>query len=125
MQIEFCESIEGLVRSEGIAIKAANDRSLEWQRRMQKGDCFRRMYDGLEIYGEVLGDYGKGIKVCRCYSLLCPEGETGCVHVSQMSELIDNAIFSKVKTKLTRAWKMAKNVVGSEFPVGRLEFIRA
>ena len=108
MQIEFCESIEGLVRSEGKAIKTANDRALEWQRRIQKGDCFKRTYDGLEIYGEVLGDYGEGIKVCRCYSLLCPEGETGFVHVSQMSEAIHRDTHAKVKAKLARAWKMAK-----------------
>ena len=108
MQIELCESIEGLVRSERLAREAADNSAQEWQKQIKKGDCFRRLYYGLEIYGEVLGDYGGNFRICHCYSFVCPEGEIGRVHVSTIDHLIDRQAFEKVRDKLGKAWRIAK-----------------
>jgi len=119
MQIEPCESIEELVRSEEFARQAADSRTQDWQRQIKKGDCFKRLTPyGLEIFGEVLKGYEaedlKNFRVCRCYSFVCPEGEIGDVHVSTIDSLIDRDTFEMVKNKLIKTWRLALKWLNGE-----------
>ena len=119
MKIETDVSILGIVTLEKRMRETADSKTKDWQRQVKKGDCFRRRTaDGLEIYGEVLDDYDmedmQNIRRCRCYSLACPEGEIGNIHVSYIDSLIARGIFEKVKTKLQRGWKMAMNMLEAE-----------
>jgi hypothetical protein len=49
----------------------------------------------------------KNWRRCRCYSMSCPEGEIGSIHVSQMDNLIDKRAFESVKNKLGKAYRLA------------------
>ena len=119
MQIATDASILGIVISEKRMREAADSRTQEWQRQLRKGDYFRKVTsDGLEIYGEVLREYEtdcmKNFRLCRCYSLACPEGETGSVHVSTIGSLVDRRTFESVKRKLTKGWKRALSKLKAE-----------
>jgi len=119
MFIEIGESIMDMVIAERRSREKADSKVRDWQREIGKGDCFKRIADGLEIYGEVLEDYGSGefrnFRECRCYSLSCPEGETGSVHVATIDRLVDRKTFDKVKSKLHRAWRIARMRTGNDF----------
>jgi len=109
-RIETCESIEELLRAYREAERAADARVQEWQRQIKTGDCFKQTTpDGLEIFGEVLGPDigGKNWRSCRCYSFVCPEGEAGSVHISQMDTLIDRKTFEAIWSKLKKAYRLA------------------
>jgi len=119
MQVETDTSILGIVRSEKRMRETADHKIQDWQRQIRKGDCFRKSTaDGLEIYGEVLREYEtdcmKNFRLCRCYSLACPEGETGSVHVSTIGNLIDRRTFESVKRKLIKGWKLALSMLKAE-----------
>jgi len=54
---------------------------------VKPGDCFMSdSGEGFLVFGEVLEGYPEGrlqhYRFCRCYSVACPEGELGDVHVS-------------------------------------------
>jgi hypothetical protein len=125
MTIEIGESIMDMVIAERRSREKADSNVHSWQREIGKGDCFKRIADGMEIYGEVLEDYGSGefrnFRECRCYSLSCPEGEIGSVHVATIDRLIDRKTFDKVKTKLHRAWKIAKMRAVNELALESLQ----
>lgn len=106
--IETDVDILDIVRAEKKAIEAADRRIQDWQKRIKKGDFFKRITsDGLEIFGEVLEDYEGNFRTCRCYSIVCPEGERGSIHVSQIDQLVDRQTFEMVKNKLGTAWRLA------------------
>jgi hypothetical protein len=111
-------SLVDIVRAEKKSREKADGMVRNWQREIGKGDCFKMIADGLEIYGEVLRSCDTGefrnVRVCRCYSLACPEGETGSVHVATIDKLIDRKTFEKVTTKLRRAWKLALNQLAAQ-----------
>ena len=112
MLMETDASILGIVISEKRMREKADGRTQDWQRHVMAGDCFRKVApDGLEIYGEVLREYEtdsmKNSRLCRCYSMACPEGETGSVHVSTIDSLVDRRTFESVKSKLRKAWRHA------------------
>jgi len=115
IEIDSDRSIVAILREREEAERVADQRVQEWQRQMKTGDCFRRVADGLEIYGEVIGNgWGENWRRCRCYSFACPEGEAGFVHASQMDELISRECFESVKNKLHRAYKLALAKVKEE-----------
>jgi len=121
MQVETGASILEIIESDRIMTEMADSRTQDWQKRIGKGDCFKRWTpDGLEIYGEVLGDYEtkylRNFRICRCYSMACPEGEIGQVHVSTVNTLIDRETFEAVRNKLGKAWRLAlKKLKEEEF----------
>lgn len=77
-----------------------------WQRKLKPGDFAVRWYEGMTIYSEILDpvalatdDEGreyikrlyalphmKNYRFTRSYSVLCPEGELGDVHVSSLHQ---------------------------------------
>jgi len=109
LSIETVESIEGLVLSETMAVESADARVKNWQRQIKVGECFWiREADGLEIFGEVIGDYNgiphrRNFRECRCYSAICPEGEVGDIHVATMDARMRRNDFELIK----RLFRMA------------------
>jgi len=120
LRIETVESVEGLVIAEERAVKLADARVKDWQRQISVGDCFKQTTsDGLEIFGEVVGQgWRENWLTCRCYSFVCPEGETGFVHISQINELRDRKAFESVKDKLGKAYRGAiRSLKEQGFPI--------
>ena len=72
----------------------------QWQQDLKAGDCFLRVYyvgEGhpLNIYGEVievtdpedteLMASRPDLRMCKCYSQMCPGGELGTVFICSMT----------------------------------------
>ncbi len=68
------------------------------------GDFYRQDTDyGFSIYGEILKEPEprpeqlKHYRFVQAYSVACPRGEMGDVHVSQINEVISPAVFQVAK----------------------------
>ena len=75
-----------------------------FQSAVKPGDFYRQHTDyGFQIYGEILPDEElrperlKHYRFVQAYSVACPEGEMGDVHVSQIDEVISPAVFAVAK----------------------------
>ena len=84
------------------AMKADDAWALPWQTRVNPGDCFMSdSGEGFPVFGEVLESYREKrlqhYRFCRCYSVVCPEGELGDVHVSTILCLVSRALFERLK----------------------------
>ena len=93
------------MEAERKAREAADSRTQEWQKQIKVGDCFVSPTSyGFNIYGVVLKGYNqehlRNYRYCNCYSVACPQGERGDVHVSTIGALIDRETFEAVKEKL-------------------------
>ena len=105
VRIEFFDSVDEMFKAEQKAQEEANARVKDWQRQIKVGDCFRQETDyGFDIYGEVLEEHNaehlKNYRFCYCFSVACPEGEKGDVHVCQISEVISREDYEAIKAKL-------------------------
>lgn len=87
----------------------ADSRVETWQARIKAGDYFARWSAlGFHVYGEILEEEeprDKGLehyRLCRGYSMACPEGEMGDIHVSTIDELITREQFESAKG---RGWR--------------------
>ena len=108
VHMEFFDSVEEMFEAERKAQEAANARTQEWQKQIKVGDCFRESTPyGFDIYGEVLEGYEEehlqNYRFCYCFSVACPEGEKGDVHVSVISEVITREEFEDIKKKMQGA----------------------
>lgn len=108
VHMEFFDSVEEMFEAERKAQEAANARTKDWQKQIKVGDCFRESTPyGFDIYGEVLEGYEEehlqNYRFCYCFSVACPEGERGDVHVCQVTELISRSEFQEIKRKMQRA----------------------
>ena len=80
----------------------------ETQKELKKGDYFIKDSGlGFPVFGKVLREYKqkdmKNYRFCECYSIGCPYGEKGDVHVSAIDCKIDETLFNKFKKK---GWKI-------------------
>ena len=105
IRMEFFDSVEELLAAEKEAQAAANARVQGWQRQIEIGDCFRQSTPyGFDIFGEVLKEYKAEhlihYRLCYCFSVACPEGEKGDVHMSQVTEVISREDYEAIKAKL-------------------------
>jgi hypothetical protein len=103
-QVEFFNSMEEALERLEQARKAADARVRRWQARAKPGDCFVTVAeDDLVIYGEVLECYDEDrlrhYRFCRCFSVACPEGEIGDVHVSTIVRFINREEFEQARQK--------------------------
>jgi len=94
-----------MMDAEQKAQKVANEQVLPWQAAIGVGDCFREDTPyGFDIYGTVLEEYEEEAmryyKFCYCFSVACPEGEKGDVHMSVISELISGEEFERRRREL-------------------------
>lgn len=84
----------------------ADKRVKPWQTRIKEDDYFVRSSRlGFPIYGQVLSEEERrprGLqhyRLCRCYSVACPKGEMGDVHVSVIDALITTEDFEEAKSR--------------------------
>jgi len=124
MEVEFFDSMEQAMARLEEARKAADARVKPWQASLKPGDCFLSIVeDGLVVFGEVLEGYRderlQHYRFCRCYSVACPEGELGDVHVSTIACRISRGFFEQMQKA---GWAMegpAASPATSDEMVGR------
>jgi len=110
MEVTAFKNVEDMMAHINSQREAADSRVGNWQKDLKEGDCFIR-YErsiGIVIYGvvETLEDEDKELynmphmkhfRPTRCYSCMCPEGEYGDIHVSNVNIIISKKIFEKAK----------------------------
>jgi hypothetical protein len=104
MEVEFFDSDEALARRLQQAMKAADAKVRPWQAAILPGQCFITVAeDDLLVFGTVLEGYTEErlqhYRFCRCYSVACPEGELGDVHVSTVLRLISREQFEAAQAR--------------------------
>ena len=104
MDIQSFDTAEEMFEAEARAQKRANDNTDDWQKSLHKGDYFVKDSGlGFPIFGRVLQEYKrKGMenyRFCECYSVACPYGEKGDVHVSTIGQKMDRVVFEAFKNK--------------------------
>ncbi len=89
--------------------EAADARVQSWQAAIKPGDYFRRATPyGFPIYGEILEEDEpreprlQHFRLCEAYSVACPEGEMGEIHVSTIDAIISIQQFEVYKR---RGWQ--------------------
>ena len=102
MEVEFFDSHEAAARRLREAMEAADARVAPWQEALRPGECFLSIVkDGLVVFGEVLDGYSephlKHYRFCRCFSVACPEGELGDVHVCTVACRISRRFFEEMR----------------------------
>ena len=101
MKVEFFGTHEEAMARLKEARKAADARVKAWQAALKPGERFIYLAEGLLIFGEVLETYEelrlKHYRFCRCYSVACPEGELGDVHVSVVLAPVSQAFFEAMR----------------------------
>ena len=104
MEVEFFDSFEDMQKRLQQQMKAADARVQPWQAKIKPGDYILRETEyGFPIYGHVLEQYGpdqphlRHYRFCKCYSVACPEGEVGDVHVSTIEQILSEAEFEEAK----------------------------
>ena len=107
-KVEFFGSMEEAMQRLEEARKAADARVKPWQADARPGDCFAYFDDDdLVIFGEVLERYDQHgmqhYRFCRCYSVACPEGELGDVHVSTILCRMSPGAFERAKKQ---GWRL-------------------
>ena len=86
--------------------QAADGQVQPWQSEVKTGDFFRRQsnYD-FSIYGVILPEEEpratglENYRFTKCYSIACPEGELGDIHVSTIEHLLLHEEFEKLKQR--------------------------
>ncbi len=117
MEFRSYDSFEEMMEAETKAQKEAAKRTKDWQKGIKKCDHFISDSGyGFPIFGEVLDDYRSEdpamqyYRLCDCYSVACPEGEKGDVHISTISALISEDIFDFYRKKnsnlLVKQWNV-------------------
>ena len=97
-------SLDDFFEQERKAQEQANARVQPWQAQIQPGDYFKRWHNaGFNIYGQVLEDEEprhpslQYYRLCRAYSLSCPKGEMGDIHVAQIANLLSEEQFREAR----------------------------
>jgi len=101
MEVEFFATHEEAMARLEEARKAADARVKPWQAALKPGERFIYLTEGLVIFGEVLETHEephlKHYRFCRCFSVACPEGELGDVHVSTVACRISRQFFEEMR----------------------------
>jgi len=102
MEVESFDTVEAAGEAIARAMVAADARVVHWQTQVKPGDCFMTdPGEGFPVFGEVLEGYPEGrmqhYRFCRCFSVACPEGELGDVHVSTIVCLVSRGLFERLK----------------------------
>ena len=84
-----------------LAMQVADENIQEWQKAIKKGDCYMQETEyGFNIYGKVLKNSYRqknlrNYRFVKAYSVACPEGEIGDIHVSVISRIISKEEFEE------------------------------
>jgi len=106
MTVEPFDDLDDLFEKMSANMDAADTRVKPWQAHLKPGDYFVRWsFLGFSIYGEILHEdepRDKGLehyRLCRAYSVACPQGDVGDVHVSTIDALLSKRTFEDAKTR--------------------------
>ena len=106
MEIESFDSFEDMMQRMQEQMQAADSRVQPWQTTVKPGDYFRNSSGyGFNIYGIVREQYSddkphlKHYRFCECFSVACPEGELGDVHVSTIEQILEEAEFEAARIR--------------------------
>lgn len=106
MDFQAFDTLDEMMQAITKAREAADRRVKSWQAAVKPGDYFAQDTDyGFMIFGHVLAteddfykaDEGMHYRCCNCFSVACPDGEVGDVHVSVISALISKTMFEAIK----------------------------
>lgn len=84
---------------------AADESVLDWQAAIRPGDYVTRPGPGFPIYSEILADpepRDRGLehyRFTRSYSVACPAGELGDLHVSTIEKIISKEEFATAQRR--------------------------
>lgn len=108
MEFQSFDSYEDMMAAIDEARMTADGRVKPWQAAIRPGDHFVQGTEyGFLIFGEVLNtddefyksEEGKNYRFCKCYSIACPDGEMGDVHVSVIGLVIKEDVFRRFRDK--------------------------
>lgn len=106
MEFEAFGSFDEAMEKLGREMRAADARVQPWQAAIKPGDYFMHGTPyGFNIYGEVLKEDEpreqplRFYRLCQAYSVACPEGEMGDVHVSVIERLLSEVEFREAKDR--------------------------
>ncbi len=104
MAVYSFDDLDDMFNSMRRDMNEADSRVKPWQAKIKAGDYFvRRSGLGFNIYGEILHEeepraQGLGhYRLCRGYSIACPKGEMGDIHVSTIEALLTREEFVEAK----------------------------
>ena len=104
MEIESFDDLDELFRWMERDRHAADARVQPWQAVLMAGNYYQQETPyGFLIYGEILADPEprehalRHYRFCRAYSLACPRGELGNVHVSVITRRLEKTAFDAAR----------------------------
>ena len=106
--VESFDNLDDMLEAMKERMDEADKRIQPWQALIQPGEYFMRPGPpGIAIYGEVLKDpedlhrdeYTENYRFCKAYSVACPDGELGDVHVSTIDRILSKEEFEAAKRK--------------------------
>lgn len=102
MSVTSYDSIDALFKALNKAMIGADSRVKSWQKAIIPGDFFLQHTEyGFDIFGKVLKMHLvkrlENYIIGHCYSIACPNGEIGDVHISVISAIIDKDQFEQAR----------------------------
>ena len=101
MNITFYENTEEMLDSLTEAMETADENTKEWQKALKKGDYYMQETEyGFNIYGKVLKNAYRqkslrNYRFVKAYSVACPDGEIGDIHISSITRIISKEEFEE------------------------------
>lgn len=106
MSLQPADSFDDALSSLRRDMDAADARVQPWQAAIKPGDYFSQATEwGFPIYRQVLPDEEpreppvRNFRLCKAYSIACPGGELGDVHVSVIERLLSEAEYNDAKSR--------------------------
>ena len=109
MSIKSFNNVEDMFAEIDKANKIADSNTDDFQKEIKPGNFFARNYEGIVIYGEVVESpyeedqelykqpHMLNYRLTNCFSVLCPEGELGDTHVSEMHMVLTKEQFEQAR----------------------------
>lgn len=108
MEFQGFDSWEEMQDAINKAREQADTRVRPWQAAIRPGNYFVQGTEyGFCIFGVVLesddeflqSEQGRHFRFCNCFSVACPDGEAGDVHVSVIGKVITEEVFNRYRDK--------------------------
>lgn len=107
--VQSFDNVEQLFDALKKGAETADAAVKDWQRKLKVGDFFRQVEGDLTIFGEVVDspyeeDRARmaeqpNRRMVKAYSMSCPEGELGTIHVSRVQSILTERGFEDAKAK--------------------------
>ena len=104
MNVSFYENVDDMFDDLNASMEAADAAVKDWQTKIKVGDKFIQETDmGFNIYGEILELHKrrhlKHYRLSFAFSEACPLGEMGDVHVSSVTDIINEEAYQDLLLK--------------------------